>query len=97
MSKVVVAAEWTVAAELATDLDQSLLADALAQWDPCVWVEEARPDVVLASFDVTAANLDEGVSNGREFFLAAARTAGVGGSLTRLTALDEEGFVNWSA
>lgn len=97
MSKVVVvAAEWTVAAGPATDSDQSLLADALAHGDPCVWLEEARPNVVLASFDVTAATLDEGLASGREFFPAAARTAAVAGSLTRITAMDEEGYVNWS-
>ncbi len=95
MSAVVVSAEWMVSEGPATESDQSLLADALADGDPCVWVEADHPDVLVATFDVEASDLDIALLKGREVFLAATRGAGLSGSLARLTAADEEGFLSW--
>ncbi len=91
----VVHAEWLVRDGVATTSDQSLLADGLAAGDPCVWVEETRPAVVLASFDVEAPDLESALREGRESVVGAAKAAGVAGHLARLTAMDEEGFLDW--
>ncbi len=94
MNAVVVSAEWMVSRP-ATEADQSLLADALAGGDPCVWVEDDRPDVLVATIEVEALDLDAALHQGREVFLSAARGAGLSGSLLQLSAADEDGYVRW--
>jgi hypothetical protein len=91
----VVYAEWLVEVGPASDGDQAVLADLLATLNPCVWVEDAQPDLILASVDVQAPNLDAALEQGREAVMSAAREARLAGSLARLTAMDEDGYLQW--
>lgn len=91
----VVGAEWRVSAGPASESDQAALADVLATANPCVWVEDGQPDVILATIDVQAPDLDTALEQGREAVMSAAQEAGLDGSLTRLTAVDEDGYLQW--
>jgi hypothetical protein len=91
---VVVSAEWKVSRP-ASESEQLLLADALSGGDPCVWVEDDRPDVLVATIEVEASDLHAALRRGRDVFVAAARGAGLSGSLLRLSAADEDGSLRW--